>query len=313
VHYQQAMVDAITAKVPAMRPVDQIGLLQDATALGIAGYAPASNILEIAASVPATADPIVWQRIVRKLGFIDSNYSDTPQRAAFRRYAIALIEPALATLGTTPKASEPANVTIARAELTETLGGFGDSAIVAKAKALVAQGSGTPAEQRSALTIAAQNADPAFFDMLLARARATNDPLEKLHLYTALAGVEDPALSKRMIDIGLSNEVPAGSNINVAFTIAFAHPDLAWSEIVPRLDAPEAGIDQRMRWLVAGGVAGLSSDLERIADIQAYAEKNIPEDAREPIKGSIASIKARHRIVTDVLPELDRWIAAHPS
>jgi hypothetical protein len=141
-------------------------------------------------------------------------------------------------------------------------------AIVASAKALVEQGGGTPAEQRSALTTAAKNADPAFFDMLLARARATNDPLEKLHLYSALAGVEDPALAKRMIDIALSNEVPAGSNINVAFSIALAHPDLAWSDIVPRLDVPEAGIDQRMRWLFAGAVAGLSSDLERIADIR---------------------------------------------
>lgn len=311
--YPQAMIDVLAAKIPAMRPVDQIGLLQDATALGIAGYAPASNILEIAAGVPASADPVVWQRIVRKLGFIDSNYSDTPQRAAFRRYAITLIEPALATLGTTPKAGESANAAIARAELTEMLGGLGDNAIVAKAKALVEQGGGTPAEQRSALTVAAKYADPAFFDMLLARARATNDPLEKLHLYIALAGVEDPALAKRMIDIALSNEVPAGSNINVLAPIALAHPDLAWSDIVPRLDAPEAGIDQRMRRLVVGFIAGLSSDLDRIADIQAYAEKNIPEDAREPIKGSIASIEAHHRIVTNVLPELDRWIAAQPS
>lgn len=311
--YPQPMVEALATKVPAMRPVDQIGMLQDASALGIAGYAPASNILEIAARVPANADPIVWQRIAATMNAIDANYGDTPERVAFRRYAITLIAPALAAVGTTPKPNESANAPIVRASLTETLGAFGDSAIVAKARALIEQGGGSPAEQRAALAIAAKTADPAVFDMLLARARATKDPLEKLHLYSALAGVEDPALAKRMIDIALSSEVPAGSNVNVIFPIALAHPDLAWSDLVPRLDVPEAGLDPRTRWMVAGGIAGLSSDLQRVADIEAYAEKNIPADARAPIKGSVASIEARHKIVTTVLPELDRWIAAHPS
>lgn len=64
-----------------------------------------------------------------------------------------------------------------------------------------------------------------------------------------------------MVDIALSNEAPAGSSMIVLFPIALAHPDLAWSDIEPRLDAPEVGIDQRMRRLVAGFVAELSCDL----------------------------------------------------
>jgi aminopeptidase N len=310
--YPQPMFDGLAAKVPAMQPVDQIGLLQDADALGVAGYAPESRVLQVVSAMPANADPIVWQRIAGTLESIDRYYPEGKARTAFRGYAVQLLQPALAGLGSAPKPGEPANAPIARATITQVLGSLGDPSIVARSRALVESGGGTPAEQRTALAVAAAKADPAFFDLLLARARATKDPLEKLHLYTALAGVENPVLARRMVDIALSREVPAGSNVNVIFPIAVAHPDLAWETIVPRLGDPEAGIDERERWLVAGGIAGMSSDEPRVAQLEAYAQKNIPADARKPIEGSVAAIRTRHRVASEVLPQLDRWIATHP-
>ena len=52
---------------------------------------------------------------------------------------------------------------------------------------------------------------PRKFDALLLRAQQTSDPLLKLHLYSALASVADPALARRMIDVALGDEVPAGA------------------------------------------------------------------------------------------------------
>jgi aminopeptidase N len=310
--YPQPAFEALLPHVGAMAAVDQIGLTQDSLALGMAGYAPASNALAMAAATPATADPLVWKRIAGMLGDIDHAYGESPDRAGFRRYAIRLLKPALAALGEA-KAGELSNVPIVRAQLTEALGEFGDADTVAAARALVQAGAGTPVEQRTALKIAGAKADAAFFDALLAKARSTRDPLEKMHLYQALAGVEDPALARRAADVALSDEAPAGTNVSIIFPLANAHPDLAWTLIVPRLADPKAGIVKQTQWRVAGAIAGLSSDEARIAQLQDYIARNVPEDARAPLQGSIASIRQRHRIAQEVLPEIDAWLAKQPA
>jgi aminopeptidase N len=307
--YDDVAFATLVPRLPRMAPVDQIGLLQDARALGLANYAPTSRLLALAATVPATAEPVVWERIAGMLSGLDRTYVDGPQRVAFRGFAIGVLRPALDSLGLTASPSESPNAPIARATLIETLGSFGDPQTVARAKAMIEKDSGTPAEQRSALTIAAAKASPEFFDALLARARSTNDPLVKMRIYEALAGVEDRVLARRMVDVILSDEVPAGTNVALMFPLAIAHPSLAWDFIVPRLADPKVGIEKTTQWRIAGGIAGLSSDEARIADLQKYIDQNVPEDARQPLQGSLESIRLRHRLSTQVLPEMDAWIA----
>jgi len=308
--YAKPAFDALVPIVPTLPPVDQIGLLHDAQALGLAGYAPESRTLALAAGVSPSAEPIVWSTIAGILTDIDRSYADGAARAAWRRYAIGLVKPALKALGAAPRPGEEATVPLVRAALVEALGTFGDADTVRWAQTLVKSDAGTPAEKRTALTIAAAKADRAFFDVLLARARATADPLVKVRLYEALAGAEDPALARRVVAIALSDEVPAGTNISVMIPLATAHPDIAWTMIVPKLEDPKIGIDRLMRWRAAGRIASLSPDEARIEQLQAYIDKNVPEDARAPFAGAIAAIRLRHRIVTTVLPELDAWIAA---
>jgi aminopeptidase N len=309
--YPQALFDSLLPRVPAMAPVDQLGLMQDGVALGNAGYAPLSRALAVAARLPAGADPVVWQRVADMLREIDSDYRASPRRAAFRQEAIGLLRPALAAVGAQPRPGEAANVAILRARLREVLGALGDPATVAQARAVLASGQGTPAEQRSALAIAAAKADPALFDRLLARARATVDPLEKLRLYAALAGAEDETLAPRIADLVLSREVPAGTNEGLLIRFAAAHPDLAWHLTIARLGQGDSGMNKQMQWDAAMRMAEMSSDPSRIAEFQAYLAANVPADARPAMQGAIASIQLNHRIESDVLPDLDRWIADH--
>lgn len=311
--YARVLYDdkAFTAMVPGvarMAAVDQIGVIQDAQALGIAGYAPVSRSLVIAAAVPTNAEPLVWQRIAGMLSNLDQIYSDGPSRRRFRQYAVNLLVPALNSLGLEPRTGEGPNVPIVRAEIIEALGSLGDAQTVARAQTMVEHESGTPAEQRTALTIAAAKASPAFFETLLARARSTTDPLVKMRMFEALAGVEDASLARRMVDVIMSDEVPAGTNVGLIIALALAHPDLAWELIVPRLGDPKVGIEKTTQWRVAGAVAGLSTNPQRITDLQAYIDRNVPEDARQPLNGSMDTIRLRHRLATEVLPELDAWI-----
>jgi len=311
--YSGDTLDGLTARLGALQAVDQIGLLNDARALGIANDAPASNLLKLAAALPADANPIVWERVLDLLLEIDEHYEDTPQQAAFRRFALKLLAPLAARLGTRGTADEPANVDILRGNLQEIEGRFGDAAVLANARQRLDAGDGTPAEQRTALTIVAAQADAATFDALLARAAATTDPLEKQHRFRALAGVSDPALARRMIDIAVSDQVPAGTTPNLIARLARWHPDLVWVTLAPRLGDAQLPLSKAMRWRLAAIIAGYSAKPERTADLEAYEARSVPPDARKPFLESIASIRRNQHIAADVVPEIDRWIAAHEA
>lgn len=307
--YSDPAFAALLPQVPMMAPVDQIGLLQDSQALGFAGYAPASRILAVAALLPPAGEPIVWERLVDTLMTLDHAYQPGAERTAYRRYAVRLLKPALESLGTESRAGEGSNVPIVRARLIEALGSLGDPEIVAQSKAMIERNTGTSTERRTALTVAAAQADPALFEMLLARARATKDPLVRMRFYQALAGVDDPALARRMSDIIMSDEVPAGTTVSMIRAFAVASPELAWTLIVPRLADPKAGIVKATQWRLAGAIAGLSSNEARIGELRDYIDRNVPEDSRAPLRGSTAAIQERRRVRATVLPEVDAWIA----
>jgi aminopeptidase N len=308
--YSANMLAALTAQLGALPAADQIGLMFDAHALGFAGYAPASNLLQLAAMLPAQANPVVWQRVIRMLKALDYRYRDSARRLIYRRFALALLSPLGVELGSGATPGETANVTILRSELQEDMGQFGDAAVIAHARQLLDSGGGTAGDQRSALSIVAAEADAATFDALLARAAKSTDPLEKGHVFEALATVEDPALAHRMLDIALSDQVPAGMATSLLYTLGRTHPDIAWEVVAPRLDEASLPLSQSERWLLAAFIAGGSADPQRVADLEAYEARNVPLEARKPFLGAVASIHDNQRIVKQILPEIDAWIAA---
>ena len=308
--YAGDTLEGLVAHAGSLEAVDQIGLLNDAFALGLAFRAPASRALKLAAALPANANPIVWERVLDMLTDLDRHYGDTPQRAAYRRFALQTLAPLAARLEASATVNEPANVTILRSNVQIAQGRFGDAAVLANARRRLDSGEGTAAEQRTALAIVAVRADTGTFDALLSRAAATPDPLEKQHLFLALAGVNDPTLARRMIDISLSDQVPAGTPPNLIETVARLHPDLVWETLAPRFDDAQLPFSKTQRWRLAGAIAGFSAKPQRAADLAAYEEHSIPPEARKPFLENIASIHRNQHIAADVLPELDEWIAA---
>jgi aminopeptidase N len=303
------MFDELVANARGLSAVDQLGLLNDAWAFALAGEAPASNVLKLAAVIPADANPVVWKRVMDIFEELDRHYELSPQRAAFHQFALRILDPLALQLRGHNAGDESSNVEILRSRLQETQARFGDPEVIADARRHFNAGVGTPAQLRSALNIAAAQADPPTFETLVSRAQKTADPLEKLHLFGALADVADPALARRMIDIVLSAQVPAGSNAGLITELAERHPDLVWRELAARLDDPQLPLSRSQRWSAAADIAGFSSDAQRIADLEAYEERSVPPEARKPFLGSIASIRRNQRVRANVLPAIDRWIA----
>jgi aminopeptidase N len=307
--YPQQAFEALLPRVPALQAVDQVGLVNDSLALGLAGYAPLSRALDIAQRLPVDADPVVWARVVTLLQRLDSRYGDTPQRTAFRGFALALLRPVARQVGREVAAGESAAAPLLRADLLRALASFGDDDVVQWARQVASGGKGTPASQRTAMDITAAQADAPTFDTLVANARAENDPLAKQRMFEALAGVRDPALASKLMRLALDGAMPTGGNVAILYMLGDNHPDLSWHNVVPHLADASAGIDVPTQWRLAAGFASASANPDRIPDLQSYATSHVPASSRQPFKGAASTIRANRRIAEQVLPEIDRWIA----
>ena len=306
--YDNDTFDALAPRLGTLGPMDQLGLLNDSFALGTAGYAPVSRLVSIPAGLPADANPIVWRRVIVLLTQIDDHYADTPQRAAFRKFALHLLAPLAARIGPDAAPGESANITILRASMLVAQATYGDAAVLERARQNFAKDSGTPAQRRTTLSIVAAHADTDTFNALLERARKDTDPLQKQHIFVALAGVTDPALAQRMAQIAMTDEVPAGGSPNLFYALAAAHADMLWHLVVPRLGDPALRVDKSDRWRIVTHVAAHSNDPRRIADLQDYVAKNVPAEASRPFLAAIAQIRQNQVYATQVLPAIDSWI-----
>jgi aminopeptidase N len=298
---------ALLPMIPRLAAVDQLGLLHDARALGFAGYEPSTNLLAIIERVPGDANPLVWQAVAGLLEELDRHYADSPKRAAFRQYARNLLAPVESRLEGNA-GNLPPNAEVLRSELELALGKWGETGLVARAQKTLAEGTGSAGEQRTALQICAARANQAEFERLLERARKELDPLAKLHIYEALAGVEESAPAEQMAGIAMSAEVPAGSNGRLLAGLASLHPDLAWKVVVTKLGESQR-IDKIEQWQIAAIIAANSAKPARIEELRAYVEKSVPEEARRPFKGSEAAIRQNAKIAKEALPQINEWIA----
>jgi aminopeptidase N len=310
VAYTPAHAATLARRIAGFSAVDQLNLLNDAWALGQSGYAPASNLMAFVAALPADADPLVWRRAVALLAEIDGAMAEPAGRPALRAWALRRIAPVAARLGTAPRAGENPNVATLLADLWRARAQFGDVAAIERARALWAGTGGSPADRRAALDIVGATADAATFEHLLADARATADPLERMHILAAMARSGDPALARRMVEIALGKDAPAGGAASLLGAVGRRHPDTVWAMLQPRLERGDLPMDPQTRWIVLPRIAGASARSERIAEVRAYGVKDMPPEARRPVESAVGSIRLNQAVRARALPDISSWIAA---
>jgi hypothetical protein len=242
---------------------------------------------------------------------VDRAYGEDPARIAFRRQALRLLEPVARAIGTVPEAGESPNAQSLRSSVWSAQVRFGDVEALSRAKRIFVSGQGSIADQRAALDIIGLAADRSTFDALLARAKAVQDPLDKIRILRAMASATEPSLSTRMVDIALGPDAPAGSGADLLAIAGEENPDSVWRALAPLLAKGPLPIDQTERWYVIPGIAAASADPTRIDDVRHYGEQDMPLDARRPVNAAVASIKLNERVKAGALPDIDRWIASH--
>jgi aminopeptidase N len=308
--YSDDAMNALVARMASLSSADRLGLLNDTLALGLAGYTGASNVLKMVKALPVGADPIVWQGAISILQRVDDHFTLGAAKAAYRRFVLTVLQPLADRLGNTARSGEDGNVEILRTSLQRARGVFGDPAVIGWAKRTLADQGASATDHRTALDVVASQADAETFDSLLAQAKSEQDPLRKQHLYDALSGVQDPGLARRMLEIAFGDGPPAGTGPYLLSTLAATHPDLVWDLALPHMQDPKSPLDKNERWKLLVSIASKSALPERETTLQAYEAQNVPESARRPFAGALASIRQNRHIAERAVPEITQWIVA---
>ena len=316
VRYAPASFQALEANFEGLAATDQMGMFQDAWALGQSQYAPMTNLLALVDALPLNADPLVWHRGVLILQSLDRLYAGLPGRPAFRAWALTRLTPLGVKIGWDGAPGESSGVSILRESLLETLARFGNAQVIAEARRREAAAAAdrplqAAAPKRIAHNIVAQTADIATFDRLLKQLRATHDPLYKLNQLEALTDVTDPQLAERLLDVAVGSDVPAGSAPALIGAIATEHPEMTWRFVLNHIDAPNFPVDQDERMVLVPSILSSSSDLTLAGELKTYAKNHLPAAASREVDSAVSQIALNARVRTTELPQLDAWVLSN--
>ncbi|HAT33478.1 MAG TPA: aminopeptidase [Janthinobacterium sp.] len=313
--YSPASFASLSSGFAALAPIDQLGVLSDTYALGMAGLQPASNFLDLASATPLNADTQVWGKIASIFDAINDIYKGEPERRRkFADFAIARLTPMMAQTGWQARPGEPDTVANLRNELIAALSDLGDPAVVAEARRRYAADASDPAAmpgplRKTILAVVARHADATTWDGLRAAARKEKTPLIKNDMYDLLASSEDSALAKRALELALTEEPGATNSPAMISHVSQGHPDLAFDFALIHLEQVNARVDASSRSRYFPRLASHSADPDMIVKLGAYAKANLPASARRDADTSMAAIKYRVKLRSDRLPDIDAWLA----
>ncbi|GAB3428393.1 M1 family metallopeptidase [Massilia solisilvae] len=302
-----------------LAPVDQIGMLVDSWALGLAGMQNAASFLDLAAATPLSADPQVWRRIARVFSNIHGLYNGDPARQKrFDNYAIARLAPVMAQVGWITRPGEATPIANLRESLITTLGELGDPTVVGEARRRYAASGSDPEAvpgplRKVILAVVAQHADAPTWDKLHAAAVAEKTPLIKDRLYEMLAAAEDKALAQRALDLALTDEPGATNSAGMLARVAENHPDMAYDFAIKHIEQVNARVDATSRSRYFPRLAYGSYDPAMIAKLNEYAGANLAPTSRGDVATAIAAIRDRIKVRSERLPQIDAWLASHSA
>jgi aminopeptidase N len=312
--YAPRHFDALMKGFGTLSRDDQIGLMADSLALATGSYTSFDRPLDLIAAAPADASPLLWNMTAGRLSGFDDILTGTPQQAAFRARAAAILAPLFVKLGWDAKPGEATDVAQLRETLIPIVGKFGNAEVVADARrfaeaSFAADSAVTGAKRIAALDISAYLADGAQWDALHARAKAETSPVAREQLYRLLGGVQDEALAKRALAIALTDEAPVPMRASIISSVGGEHPERAFEWAVAHADAVNNLIEASARPGFIVGLASESAELATADRVNAYASKALAPDARKGANETIARIKYLADLRRRLIPASAIWAA----
>jgi aminopeptidase N len=312
--YTPAGIGALTERFAELSPEDQLGLINDTHALAYIGDEPMAAFMNLTRRLDANTDPIIWERLAGDLSQLDRLYDGLPGQARFRAYARGVLGPALARIGWDPRPGESDNVALMRGAVLTVLGQIDDPAVVAEGHnrfaELLRQPAVLPAAtRRTVLTSVAQHADAADWEQLHTLTRSAHSELERYELYGLLGQADDPALARKALELAISGEPSVTTAPAMIEAVSRRHPALALDFVAANWDRISAVLEPDTRATFVPRLVSEGSDPALIAQLNAFAERNIPPGARGDVRKAVARIAYLSKVRQARLPDVDRWLA----
>ena len=317
VAYDSAHFEKLLSSAPQWPEADKVNLVSDTWALVQADRRPIADYFKLVETLRDDDGLALWEQITTTLSYIDSLYIGNKERPAFQTYARSLLRPVFDRVGWDPKPGEEAARGLLRVNLITTLGDFADQGVIDAArerfqKFLADPTTLAPDLRPAVFGVVGRYADQKTWETLHELGLKTKSIEEKGHFYVAMAAALDPDLAKRTLPLSLTDELPASRAVRIVTNVSRSgeQPALAWEfaqaqrkQLEPKLDALG-----KIRFL-ANVMRGFS-EAKRATELEAYAQKNFPSDAKSEISKAAEEIRFKSDLKARLLPEIAKWIAA---
>jgi aminopeptidase N len=295
---------------------DRVNLLSDAWAFVQANRAPLSLYLGLVEKLPVSAELAEREQIINAFDYIHGLIVGTESRLVFQQYARTVLRPSFDRLGWEPKTGETARSASLRAALINALGNFGDQEVVAACRdrfqKFLADPDSLPPDLRASIfNVVGQYAEETEWRKLHELGLRTSSLEEKASYYDALARSVDPKLVRRTLQIALTDELPTSRALYLVPRVArhSEHPELAWQFAKTHMKQLLAKADSLGALRYVPSLFIFFSEPARIAELQAYAKKNLSSDSAMAVAQAVDEVGFRAEFKQRLLPQLTAWTA----
>jgi aminopeptidase N len=312
--YSPAMLQQLTAAMPQLKPIDQMGLVRDNIALAAAGYQPAAPALDLLAAIPANANPVVAESAVNRWREFYAVLDNPADRAAVTAQVRKTWLPRLQALGFEPREGEQLVDANLRSTLIAGLGEMGDPTVIEQARTRFAKLANDPKAldgplKTTWLNIVGRNATAADWQLISDLADRSTSSVEKPTYYELLGAAQDRALAQKALDFALTGK--AGTTSAAIITsVARANPDLAYDFTLAHRQQAESLVDDSGKARFYQRLVNTSVDPAMPGKLEQLRGA-LPEDQRTPIDQALASLKDRLETYPRLRTSLHSWLAEH--
>jgi puromycin-sensitive aminopeptidase len=313
VGYTSEWLDDLAPKLQSneLAVVDKFGILTDTFDLIKAGKLDSVSGLQLIANLRNETDMAVWDGMLGGLGSIMSVVDDQTmdQLEVFGSWLAQL---RFEQLGWEPQPNESHFDALLRPRLIGLVGRH-DEATLTKARELFEQND-IHADIRGAVYgIVARFGDEITYDKFYAMYKATQDQEEQGRLTRAMAQFKQPALAKRTLEFGLSDEVRAADSIRPVLGVIMNryHGELGWQFIQDNWKTIEARYGQGGHLLTyfVDAVGGVFNEASKAQEIKEFFAKHPNPGIDRKVKQAIERTELRAAWRTRDLAAIKDYLA----
>jgi len=319
--YEPALFNDLQKNVEKLPESDRLNLVTDTWALVESGNVPVSLYFDLLENLRRDDSFAVWQSALGELErtgplkLIDRLEQGRPGRERYQKYICGLFSPNLQELGWDERSGEDIETRRFRATLIETLGFFGDRAVIDESFKRFEKFRDDPSSLapnlRSPVTaIVGRYSSQTVYEELLSMADRAQTAEEKRTYLRALSAALDPELTHKTLEYLMSDHVMPGDACRALENLATEgeHPAIVWEFAATHLNEMQQrfGLFRRNR-LLSSIAAGFMDD-PRADELIAFARSYLAPVAIRELEDSANLIRFRAKLKAKTLPAIDEWI-----